>query len=252
MELIEKKNKIATLREELRSGRINQSSEDLSADNRDDDSETGATFQATGGAVTAPAPVSVRLDANKGKPRSHKRGATKQPVRVGQPDRRLGQNNGGSVDNTAAASPAAAKKKGSNKPEQVAAKQKKERSWGGKLMSKQEAEEIQEPLQEAFKGNFHDLDRYLWERQKAVGIDSNEQPVWGDLDTEENEALAKVLLRWSQRNAAVATTTRAIVESRDYIQVGTIFAPRIKRTVAIMRETRKPIKRRGQQNETNL
>ncbi len=116
----------------------------------------------------------------------------------------------------------------------------------GNVLGEKEAREIGDSLTSALESDFQALDTWLWGRQMAVGLDTNQQPVWSDLDTEQVEKLTRVLLRWGQSNATTATVVRGIVDSSDYIAVGTIFAPRIKQTVEIYRQTRKPRAKRGQ------
>lgn len=116
----------------------------------------------------------------------------------------------------------------------------------GKTLTAKEAQDLAEPFLSALENDFHTLDTYLWSRQKLAGKDTDEQPVWSDLDEEECQALTAILLKWGQKNAGVATVVRSVVDMSDYVVVGTIFVPRIKRTVEIMRETRIPRQRRGQ------
>lgn len=121
----------------------------------------------------------------------------------------------------------------------------------GSTLTKSEVSEYQESLTAAFESDFQTLDQYLWHRQMSKGIDTNEQPIWSDLDDEETEKLTKLMLRWGQRNAAVATVTRGVVESSDYIAVASIFVPRIKQTVDIMKQTHTPRVRRGARSNEN-
>jgi hypothetical protein len=121
----------------------------------------------------------------------------------------------------------------------------------GNTLSAKEVAELNEPFINAMESNFNALDTYLWSRQKAVGIDTHEQPIWTDIDAEELEALTRIMLRWGQHNETAATVVRGVIDASDYVAVGTVFVPRIKRTVEIMRETRKPRAKRGQvQNES--
>lgn len=120
----------------------------------------------------------------------------------------------------------------------------------GNVLSASEARELAEPLIASLEDDFHALDSYLWSRQKGVGIDTNNQPVWTDLDTEEITRLTGIMLKWGQHNETAATVVRTVVDASDYVAVGSVFIPRIKRTVDIMRETHKPRPKRGQvQNE---
>jgi hypothetical protein len=121
----------------------------------------------------------------------------------------------------------------------------------GNVLSPKEVAELTEPFSHALESDFQALDTYLWSRQKSVGQDTHEQPVWTDVDTEELEALTRIMLRWGQHNETAATVVRGVIDASDYVEVGTVFVPRLKRTVDIMRETRKPRAKRGQvQNES--
>lgn len=119
----------------------------------------------------------------------------------------------------------------------------------GRVLSAKEVEEYKESFAASLESDFQALDTYLWHRQGAVGIEHHEQPIWSDVDAEEIEALTRVMLRWGQRNEVAAATVRGVVESSDYIAVGTVFIPRVSRTVKVMRETRKPPVRRVQRRE---
>lgn len=116
----------------------------------------------------------------------------------------------------------------------------------GNVLSAKEVAELSEPFISALESDFNALDMYLWSRQKVVGQDTHEQPVWSDLDTEELQALTRVMMKWGQHNETAATVVRGVIDASDYVAVGTVFVPRIKRTVEIMRETRKPRAKRGQ------
>lgn len=117
----------------------------------------------------------------------------------------------------------------------------------GNVLSSKEVAELNEPFISALESDFQALDTYLWSRQKAVGQDTHEQPVWTDLDTEEIEALTRIMLKWGQHNETAATVVRGVIDASDYVKVGTVLIPRVTRTVQIMRETRKPRVKRGQQ-----
>ena len=116
----------------------------------------------------------------------------------------------------------------------------------GKTLSAKEAQDLAEPFLSALENDFHTMDVYLWSRQKLAGKDTDDQPVWSDLDEEECQALTSILLKWGQKNAAAATIVRSVVDMSDYVVVGSIFLPRINQTVKIMRETHVPRQRRGQ------
>jgi hypothetical protein len=122
---------------------------------------------------------------------------------------------------------------------------------GGRLLSKSEVAEMQETFTAALESDFQALDQYLWHRQMVVGIDTQEQPIWSDLDSEEVEKLTKIMLKWGQRNATAATVVRGVVDSSDYVAVASVFIPRVKSTVDIMRKTRRPRARRGRMQDEN-
>lgn len=122
---------------------------------------------------------------------------------------------------------------------------------GGSILSKREAEERAESFVSALENDFQALDQYLWYRQKTVGIETNNQPIWSDLDSEEIEKISGIMLRWGQRNAAAAAAVRGVSESGDYIAVASIFVPRVRNTVDIVRKTRKPRPKRGQRANSN-
>lgn len=113
-----------------------------------------------------------------------------------------------------------------------------------KTLSKTEAEAIFEPLLEAIEADFQAIDQWLWARQEAKGIDHHQEPVWSDFDEEESKKLGKLLVKWGQKNAVVATGVRGIVELGDYVAVGSMFAPRFRRTVQIYKATKKERKSR--------
>lgn len=127
-------------------------------------------------------------------------------------------------------------------PPAVASTSGKEEVYRGKskTLSKTEVEELYEPFIEALESDFEAIDKWLWMRQKAVGIDTGETPIWSDFDEQEAAALTRIMFRWGQKNEIVAMGVRGIVDSGDYIKVGTMMAPRFKRTVEIYRETKKP------------
>lgn len=116
----------------------------------------------------------------------------------------------------------------------------------GNTLSAKEVAELNEPFIHALESDFQAIDTYLWSRQKSAGIDTHEQPVWSDLDTEEIEALTRIMLKWGQHNETAATVVRGVIDASDYVEVGTLFIPRITQTVKIMRETHKPRVKRGQ------
>ncbi len=119
----------------------------------------------------------------------------------------------------------------------------------GNVLSTTEARDLAEPLISSLENDFQAIDTYLWGRLKNTGTDTHDQPIWSDLDQEEIEKLTSLMLKWGQHNDTAATIVRSVIDLSDYVAVGTIFVPRIKRTVDIMRETRKPRAKRGQNNE---
>jgi hypothetical protein len=110
----------------------------------------------------------------------------------------------------------------------------------GKKLSATEANTLNDPFIVAMTGNFEDLDTYLWTRQAKAGKSTGEQPIWTNLDEEELAAMTRVMMRWGQHNEIVAAGVRGVIESRDYIVVGTLFVPRVQKTVEIVRDTRLP------------
>lgn len=274
MDETEKVQKITALREELRNGRVNKSSEDTRADGGSDDTEAGATFQTTGREVNSLVRNRVKINASDRQSPGYRRSTQTGAIGGRQPDRRPGEDNG-SFDRLSTESDSrtvgriftddpvkarkiepdapqgafdpnapAQKKKPDPKPKQ--AKAKTPIFPKGHVYSKQEAIDKQESLVSALESNFDSLDEYLWLRQKSVGINMDEQPVWSDVDTEEVEALTRLLLRGAQQNELVAVAVDGILDSADYISVATVFGPRIKRTVDIMKATRKPRAKRTQ------
>lgn len=115
----------------------------------------------------------------------------------------------------------------------------------GNTLNKAEIEEYSESLPSALEDIFQATDDWLWKRQIAAGKDSDEQPVWTNLDDKEMSRLTKVFLKWGQKSGMGAGAVRGIVESSDYIAVGSMLAPRFMQTVDIYRETRRPRQRRG-------
>src|SRR5512146_392544 len=113
----------------------------------------------------------------------------------------------------------------------------------GNTLNKAEIEEYSESLPSALEDIFQATDDWIWKRQIAAGKDSDEQPVWTNLDDKEMTRLTKVLLKWGQKSKVGAGAVRGVVESSDYIAVGSMLAPRFMQTVDIYRETRRPRQR---------
>ncbi len=276
--------KVIALREELRNGRIDQSSQDPDADDRDDDSAFRAAFQDAGGEVSGPVGNSKQVRSHHKQPASNRRSSKKKPLRVRQPNRRSGENNGRTPGDTAAADgkrtvgtleteepitvrdfhtreeaftpilepieekPGRGKRKGlfSLPGTESQADTKKVgpgtrsagRSAGPSPLSEAEAAELAEPLLTALQDDFKYLDHYLWFRLRSVKHDDSSQPVWSDVDSEEMEALTRIIMKRAKRYGIVAEGVRALVDSADYITAGAISLPRLKRTAEILRETR--------------
>lgn len=68
--------------------------------------------------------------------------------------------------------------------------------------------------------------------------------MWSNVDAEELAALSRLAMKWGQKNRAVASTVKGLVEVHDYAQVAVIFVPRIQTTVDIIRKTKQPRKPR--------
>lgn len=300
--------KIQLLREELKNGRIVETSSNPDSNSGSDDRSFGTAFSSTGRANDT-----AKSNGNIAKGSSLKSGDNQQSsdeiiVRKRQPNRRSSEDNGRSVEHSAETNsigrlvadgpiqPRFVTPEQPNKQskrdkilkkyptvasifmttpdisaEQLAAKlgvtnvtaSNIKKIWTenkndepiikpnkssffskGKVFSEKEAKEIAEPLIDAINSDCEYLDQFLQMRLRSVGRD-NEPPIWSDIDEDEVKALSHILTRWSMRSGVVANVTRGIVESADYIAVGAIFAPRINRTVKIMRETRLPRKKRG-------
>lgn len=260
--------KIAKLREELKNGRTSQASRDTGTDRTDDDSALGTTFQDAGRAVSTLERVGPESQANDRKPASNRRSLKEKFVGGGRPSGRPGEDHGGvtldsatterdrsigrlyTEDSSPARKPEPPQPNFSNEPQprsakkqgkQEAAPSKKKLLPDAHTYSKTEAEEKRESLQKALESDFDSLDEYLWLRMKRAGIDTkDEQPIWSDIDEEETAALVRLLLRGAQQNELLAVAVDGIIDSADYVSVATVFAPRVKRTATIMKETRQP------------
>ncbi len=113
----------------------------------------------------------------------------------------------------------------------------------GKTLSKEEVDDYTDSLPAALEDYFQAIDDWLWKRQIAAGKDSNEQPVWTNFDEKEVARLTKFALKQGQRSAIGAGVVRGVVESSDFVAVGSMFSDRFMQTVKIYRETKRP--RRG-------
>lgn len=112
---------------------------------------------------------------------------------------------------------------------------KERRFFKGATISEDEARELHEPLREAIKQEFHVADQALWLRCPQL----DERDIWGNVDDDETEALASLLLKRAERSPAAATVVRGMIDASDYLVVGAMFAPRIQQTVQALRETPK-------------
>lgn len=315
-----KEQKVKDLRGKLKNGRTAQSDENSVSDGRDNDPTSGTAFQDARGTVASLATDRNRSQRNQRQPGSNELSSARKSLGIGQPDRRLGEDNSGSfddptdtssstigriiasdeqlpvrklvdkpdayfdtavksdnivsdlsskypgIDNILSTNPnissrALGKELGvshetanqikkewveNHKPAKASKEGFKVPDFGkGMVLTKSEVAEYQESLTAALESDFEAIDQYLWHRQKSKGIDTNEQPIWSDLDEEEAEKLTKLMLRWGQRNPVAASVTRGIVESSDYIAAASIFVPRVKRSVEIYKATRTPRAKRG-------
>jgi len=102
----------------------------------------------------------------------------------------------------------------------------------GGVLSKQEADELYEPLVAALSDGFGYLDKLIW--MECPQLD--ERPIWSNTTTREDQAIAKILLKRGQKSAAAAAAVRTMVDSADYVMVGMLIAPRVRETVQAMRE----------------
>jgi len=110
----------------------------------------------------------------------------------------------------------------------------------GRKLSATEANTLTPVFSDSMESYFKYMDEYLWARQEKAGKSSREAPVWTDIDEEEIAALTRVMMRFGQHNEAAAAVVRGAIELRDYVDVGVVFAPRIQKTVEIIRETQIP------------
>lgn len=110
----------------------------------------------------------------------------------------------------------------------------------GNTLTKEECVELYEPFLQSLEDDFGAIDQWLWTRQKNIGKESYQEPIWSNFDEQESQRLAKLLFKWGQKNQFVAAGVRVVVESGDYVAVGSMFIDRFMKTVEIYRETRKP------------
>lgn len=113
----------------------------------------------------------------------------------------------------------------------------------GKVLTRKEADEIKEAFIDALRDDFKYLDEALW----WYSHDSSEPQIWGDLDDEEIEIIARVLLRRGERSPAAATLVRNVIDASDYVNVAVITVPR---TIKTMQQLNKrPPKQKKTKNE---
>lgn len=115
-----------------------------------------------------------------------------------------------------------------------------------KVLSEKEAHDFLEPMQEVFMDVGLYLDQYIWARTN----DSFKTPIWSDLSNEEASILAVRWIKTGQRVPAVATATRAAVESHDYIQIAEIIIPRALETRTRLANVPKRERKRRNPHET--
>ena len=270
------------LRNERRSRQqTDRASENLSGNSPDNDLTFGATVQAPGREINnshgngstsqrnhrqngnihdSASGQSGRVRRPVGRPRNSDRGApgnipqiiptepaaglniyTEETVeRSIEPDRPQGFFDPNRKEETAKTAP---KKKGlfdrKEQPKEIQQPTRKKR-----IFSEKEASEKQDALIAALESHFLSFDQFLWERLKDAGKDTGRQPIWSDTDEEEIAAIAKPLIRLAKRHEVAAVAVDVITESADYMVAITAFAPRLKKTGQILRETQKPRKRR--------
>lgn len=108
----------------------------------------------------------------------------------------------------------------------------------GSTLSQAEAKLLEEPLIAALGDDFSYVDEYIWHRCK----DEDQIPIWSDLDTEEIQTLARIMLKQGQRNPAAATMVRSLVEGSDYLATLVIVVPRVIKTVDRMKNAPKRVR----------
>lgn len=104
----------------------------------------------------------------------------------------------------------------------------------GQRLSKEEVKSLHDPLVSALTDEFEMLDKLLW----GYGGDTTQQPIWSDISDNEMEAFVSAFLGLGQKSGTVATMARSAVDISDYVVVGAMLAPRVKKTVSIMRQHR--------------
>ena len=265
-----KNDEVEALRQKLREEReiardrpIGTPDTNTQSDRTNDDRTDGTTFQDARRAFRTPWRNNPEFKANDGSTFHDERSIAKSVIRSGRPDRRSSQSDGGiastATDATRTIVVASAlepegpiplridkpdpyfsgiKKEQKRKEKEEPPKKKPPR----KPLTEAQKSEKTEELIEALASHFHSLDEYLMLRQQAIGIEP--ESVWSDVDVDELEAISTLCIKWASKHAALATVVDAVVESADYIEVITVLAPRINKTVEIMRKTHRPRARR--------
>ena len=109
----------------------------------------------------------------------------------------------------------------------------------GGVLSKAEAADLYEPLLDALKDEFGYLDELIWLRATQV----KGRDIWGNVDDEEVQTLAKMMLKKGQKSPAMATVVRGMTELHDYLVVGMMFGPRLQETHIALRDAPRAPKR---------
>lgn len=104
-----------------------------------------------------------------------------------------------------------------------------QRFYKGNVLSKQEAEDLYEPLIAALPDAFGYMDKFLWKIRPQL----DERPVWSNTTDKEDKAIAKLLLKRGQKHAGTAELVRAVIDYADDITAGLALAPRMLETMQI-------------------
>lgn len=105
----------------------------------------------------------------------------------------------------------------------------------GKTLSLTESKTLQEPLKDALLDYATYADQALWKRQG----NTNNVPIWSDMDEDEIGLLVDFMLKSGQRSPITARLVRNAVNTHDYVALYMMLAPRTVRTANIIRETTK-------------
>lgn len=113
-----------------------------------------------------------------------------------------------------------------------------------RLMSAQEAERLHDPLKAALRDLFKYSDEGIaW----YCGVDPETMPpIWSNLDNDEYESLAHVLLSQAQRSPEAAEFVRGVVNSDDYIVAGIIVVPRAIQTTQMLAQAHRLKRQKAQ------